>query len=88
MKQDLFPKSSNKLDRLLTNNRKSRFLSGLCCLHCQSTAVKRNEEMLLKFYTNLLESSASINAATSTVCVICINKCTISSSNKKARTLI
>ena len=49
MKQDLFPKSSNKLDRLLTNNRKSRFLSGLCRLHCQSTAVKRNEEILLKF---------------------------------------
>lgn len=42
MEQDLFPKSSNKLDKSLTNIRESRFSSGLSCLHCVSTAVKRN----------------------------------------------
>lgn len=42
MQQDLFPKSLYKLDKLLTNIRESRFSSGLGCLHCGSTAVKRN----------------------------------------------
>ena len=42
MKQELFPETSNKLDKTLINIRESRFSSGLCCMHCKSTSVKRN----------------------------------------------
>lgn len=44
MQQDLFLKSLYKLDKLLTNIRESHFSSGLGCLHCGSTAVKRNDK--------------------------------------------
>jgi len=42
MKQDLYPKEENKMEELLPKIKESRFSSGLGCLHCGSTAVKRN----------------------------------------------
>jgi hypothetical protein len=34
-----FIPQTNKLDKLLTKIRESRFSSGLSCLHCEGTAV-------------------------------------------------
>lgn len=42
MKQDLFPEEPNKIVELLKNIREARFSSGLGCVHCGSTDVKRN----------------------------------------------
>ncbi|WP_130609101.1 IS1595 family transposase [Cohnella abietis] len=42
MKQDLFPDEPDKITKLLKTIRESRFASGLGCLHCGSTSVKRN----------------------------------------------
>ena len=42
MKQDLFPEEPDKITTLLKNIRESRFASGLGCVHCGSTSVKRN----------------------------------------------
>jgi len=42
MKQDLFPDEPDKINKLLKRIRESRFASGLGCVHCGSTSVKRN----------------------------------------------
>jgi len=42
MKQDLFPDDPNKITSLLKSIREARFASGLGCVHCGSTSVKRN----------------------------------------------
>ncbi|MGG0539051.1 IS1595 family transposase [Priestia aryabhattai] len=42
MKQDLFPEEPDKITTLLKSIRESRFASGLSCVHCGSTSVKRN----------------------------------------------
>lgn len=42
MKQDLFPEEPDKITTLLKSIRESRFASGLGCVHCGSTSVKRN----------------------------------------------
>ncbi|MDW0118597.1 IS1595 family transposase [Sporosarcina thermotolerans] len=42
MKQDLFPDDPNKITALLKSIREARFASGLGCVHCGSTTVKRN----------------------------------------------
>lgn len=42
MKQDLYPKEENKMERLLPKIKEFQFSSGLSCLHCGSNAVKRN----------------------------------------------
>lgn len=42
IKQDLFPEEPDKISQLLKTIRESRFASGLGCLHCGSTSVKRN----------------------------------------------
>ena len=41
MKQELYPKEENKIEKLLPKIEDSRFPSGLGCLHCGSTTVKR-----------------------------------------------
>lgn len=42
MKQDLFPEEPDKINNLLKSIREARFSSGLGCVHCGSTDVKRN----------------------------------------------
>lgn len=42
MKQDLFPEEPDKITKLLKIIREARFASGLGCVHCGSTTVKRN----------------------------------------------
>lgn len=42
MKQDLFPDEPNKITKLLKTIREARFASGMACVHCGSTSVKRN----------------------------------------------
>lgn len=42
MKQDLFPEEPDKITKLLKTIREARFSSGIGCVHCGSTAVKRN----------------------------------------------
>lgn len=42
IKQDLFPDEPDKITKLLNSIRESRFASGMGCLHCGSTSVKRN----------------------------------------------
>lgn len=42
MKQDLFPEEPDKINKLLKSLREARFSSGLGCVHCGSTDVKRN----------------------------------------------
>ena len=42
MKQDLFPDEPDKITKLLKSIREARFASGLGCVHCGSTSVKRN----------------------------------------------
>ncbi|AMQ07046.1 IS1595 family transposase [Sporosarcina psychrophila] len=42
MKQDLFPDDPDKITSLLKSIREARFASGLGCVHCGSTSVKRN----------------------------------------------
>lgn len=42
MIQDLYPKEENIMEELLPKIKESRISSGLGCLHCGSTAVKRN----------------------------------------------
>ena len=42
MKQDLFPDDPNKITSLLKSIREAHFASGLGCVHCGSTSVKRN----------------------------------------------
>lgn len=42
IKQDLYPKEETKMDKILPKIKESRFSSGLGCLHCGSTAIKRN----------------------------------------------
>lgn len=42
IKNDLFPDEPNKITELLNSIRESRFASGLGCVHCGSTSVKRN----------------------------------------------
>ena len=42
MKQDLFPEEPDKINKLLKSIREARFASGLGCVHCGSTSVKRN----------------------------------------------
>ena len=42
MKQDLFPDEPDKITKLLKIIREDRFTSGLGCVHCGSTSVKRN----------------------------------------------
>jgi transposase-like protein len=42
MKQDLFPEEPDKITKLLKTIRKTRFASGMACVHCGSTSVKRN----------------------------------------------
>lgn len=38
LKQDLFPEEPDKITKL----REARFASGMACVHCGSTSVKRN----------------------------------------------
>ena len=42
MKQDLFPEEPDKINKLLKSIREARFSSGIGCVHCGSTDVKRN----------------------------------------------
>ncbi|WP_027107573.1 IS1595 family transposase [Lacticigenium naphthae] len=42
MKQDLFPDEPDKITKLLDKIRETRFSSGLACVHCGSTSLKRN----------------------------------------------
>lgn len=42
MKQDLFPDEPDKITKLLDKIRETRFSSGLVCVHCGSTSLKRN----------------------------------------------
>lgn len=42
MKQDLFPDEPDKITKLLKSIREAKFASGLGCVHCGSTSVKRN----------------------------------------------
>ncbi len=42
MKQDLFPEEPDKITKLLKTIREARFASGMACVHCGSTSVKRN----------------------------------------------
>lgn len=42
MKQDLFPEEPDKITKLLKTIREARFSSGIACVHCGSTSVKRN----------------------------------------------
>ncbi|MBA9024729.1 transposase-like protein [Peribacillus huizhouensis] len=42
MKQDLFPDEPDKITKLLKSIREARFASGLGCVYCGSTSVKRN----------------------------------------------
>ncbi len=42
LKQYLYPRDGNKIGKSLPKIKESRFSSGLGCLHCGSTAVKRN----------------------------------------------
>lgn len=42
MKDDLFPDEPNNIFKFLKTIREARFASGLGCLHCGSTSVKRN----------------------------------------------
>jgi transposase-like protein len=42
MKEDLFPDEPDKITKLLKSIREFRFASGLGCVHCGSTSVKRN----------------------------------------------
>ncbi|MRX72205.1 IS1595 family transposase [Bacillus lacus] len=42
LKNDLFPDEPDKITKLLKSIRESRFSSGIACVHCGSTAIKRN----------------------------------------------
>ena len=42
MKQDLFPEEPDKITKLLKTIHEARFASGMACVHCGSTSVKRN----------------------------------------------
>jgi len=42
MKQDLFPDDPSKITKLLKDIREARFASGMACVQCGSTSVKRN----------------------------------------------
>ncbi|UTI42238.1 IS1595 family transposase [Niallia sp. RD1] len=42
LKNDLFPDEPDKISKLLKQIRETRFNSGMACVHCGSTAVKRN----------------------------------------------
>ena len=42
LKKDLFPDEPDKITKLLKTFRENRFNSGLACVHCGSTTVKRN----------------------------------------------
>ncbi|MET3697446.1 transposase-like protein [Bacillus oleivorans] len=42
LKRDLFPDEPDKITKLLNRIRESRFNSGMACVHCGSTSVKRN----------------------------------------------
>lgn len=42
MKQDLFPDDPDKINKQLKGIREARFASGLGCIYCGSTSVKRN----------------------------------------------
>lgn len=42
LKNDLFPDEPDKITKLLKTIRESRFDSGIACVHCGSTSVKRN----------------------------------------------
>lgn len=48
MKQDLFPDEPDKITKLLKSIREARFASGLGCVHCGSTSVKRNGKISFK----------------------------------------
>ncbi|MDD1502517.1 hypothetical protein PVA17_07025 [Lysinibacillus sp. CNPSo 3705] len=49
MKQDLYPKEENKMQKLLPMIKESRFSSDLGCLHCGSTAVIVDGHIFLSF---------------------------------------
>lgn len=42
LKHDLFPEELDKINKLLKILREARFSSGIGCVHCGSTEVKRN----------------------------------------------
>ena len=42
LKQDLFPEEPDKITKLLITIREARFASGMACVHCGSTSIKRN----------------------------------------------
>lgn len=42
LKHDLFPEELDKINKLLKILREARFSSGIGCVHCDSTEVKRN----------------------------------------------
>lgn len=48
MKDDLFPDEPDKITKLLKSIREARFASGLGCVHCGSTSVKRNGQRTTK----------------------------------------
>lgn len=41
MKEDLFPDEPDKITGMLKTVREARFASGIGCVHCGSTSVKR-----------------------------------------------
>ena len=60
VQQDLFPESKADISKMVGEVRETRFSNGLACVHCGSTAVKRNGNIVqanaifVKIVANLL----------------------------------
>lgn len=66
MKQDLFPDEPDKINKLLNSIREARFASGLGCVHCGSTSVKRNGKYYSRQRYQCNDCGKSFNVMTNT----------------------
>jgi len=66
LKNDLFPDEPDKITKLLKTIRESRFDSGIACVHCGSTSVKRNGKYRTRQRYLCKDCSKSFNDMTNT----------------------
>jgi transposase-like protein len=66
MKQDLFPDEPDKITKLFKSIREARFASGLGCVHCGSTSVKRNGKYRSRQRYLCIDCGKSFNDMTNT----------------------
>lgn len=66
IKKDLLPDEPDKITKLLKSIREARFASGLGCVHCGSTSVKRNGKYRSRQRYLCIDCGKSFNDMTNT----------------------